>query len=143
VGPLEWFATDEDQPRGEADLRARQTARSIADEAEVTAGAGEADAVVAVEDALHDFPADEILVVGGVPEDAGVEASLRRFGLPVTRIPATSPVRRRSAVGESVRALESGRSSATPFVTFATVNAVLIALALLIALLVVLVVWLR
>ncbi len=67
------------------------------DEAEVEGEAGEADAVVAVEDGLRGFSADEILVVGGAAEDGGLEVSLHHFGLPVMRIPESVPVREREA----------------------------------------------
>jgi hypothetical protein len=78
----------------------------------------------------------------GSRQDGGLEASLRSFGLPVTRVPTSAPVRPRNPLREAVRGLTSGRSKATPFVVFAGVNLFLLALAALIALLVLLVVWL-
>ena len=139
VGPLEWLATDEDAARAEAAVRAFEVEWTLADEAEVEAEAGDVDPVLAVEDALRKFPADEILLVGADGEDGGLEASLRRFGLPVTRIDGPLSARSANPLREWARALAAGRSKATPFVFFVAVNAALLVLAALIALVVLLV----
>jgi hypothetical protein len=121
-------------------VRAFDVEWTLAGEAEVEAEAGDVDPVLAVEDALRGFPADEILLVGGAGEDGGLEASLRRFGLPVTRLAGSLRVRRANPLREWARALAAGRSKATPFVFFVAVNVALLALAALIALIVLLVV---
>lgn len=142
AGLLEWLATDEDRARSEAEVRALESEWFLLDEAEIEGGAGDVDPVLAVEDVLRSFDADEILLVGGAAEDGGLEASLRRFGLPVSRLEQSVPVRRRSRVREFARGIRSGRSKATPFVVFASVNLTLLVLAALIALVVILIVWL-
>lgn len=139
VGPLEWLATDEDEARAEAAVRAFDAEWTLIGEAEVAAEPGDVDAVLAVEDALRQFPADEILLVGAAGEDGGLEASLRRFGLPVTRLDGSPPTRSANPLREWARALAAGRSKATPFVFFVAVNVALLVLAALIALVVLLV----
>jgi hypothetical protein len=142
AGLLAWLATDEDRARSEAEVRALESEWILSDEAEVEGQAGDVDPVIAVEDALRSFDADEILLVGGAAEDGGLEASLRRFGVPVSRLDPSVPVRRRSQVREFARGIRSGRSQATPFVLFASVNLTLLVLAALITLVVILIVWL-
>lgn len=61
VGPLEWLATDEDDARAEAGARALEAEWMLTTEADVGAETGDVDPVLAVEDALRKFPADEIL----------------------------------------------------------------------------------
>jgi hypothetical protein len=142
AGLLEWLATDEDRARSEAEVRALESEWILSDEAEIEGQAGDVDPVLAVEDALRSFDADEILLVGGAAEDGGLEASLRRFGLPISRPDHSAALRRRSQLREFARGIRSGRSKATPFVVFASVNLTLLVLAALIALLVALIVWL-
>jgi hypothetical protein len=142
AGLLEWLATDEDRARLEAEGRALESEWILSDEAEIKGEAGDVDPVLAVEDALRSFDADEILLVGGAAEDGGLEASLRRFGVPVSRLDQSVPVRGKSQVREFARGIRSGRSKATPFVVFASVNLALLVLAALIALVVILIVWL-
>lgn len=122
VGPLEWFATDEDEARAAAAARVLEVERLLADEVEVESEVGDAGPVLAVEHALRSFPADQILLVGGAAEDGGLETSLRSFSLPVTRIPVPEHVREENRLREAVRGLASGRSKATPFVVFTGVN---------------------
>jgi hypothetical protein len=107
----------------------------------VEGAGGDVDPVQAVEDALRGFPADEILLVAHTDQDGGVEASLRDFGLPVTRLGGSLPLRRRDRLRVRARHIIAGRSTATPFVVFTGVNLALLALALLISLVPVLVVW--
>jgi hypothetical protein len=141
LGPLEWLATDEDEARAEAAVRALAGEWSLAADSEVDGEAGEPDPVIAVEDALRQFPADEILLAGGASENGGVEVALRRFGLPVTRIRESRPVRERSTRREAIRGLARGRSRATPFVLFVGVNLAFLLLAVLITLVVFIVLW--
>jgi hypothetical protein len=143
VSTLQWLATDEDEARAAADARALAAEWTLAEDAEVEGEGGDIDPVQAVEDALRGFAADEILLVGGAKENGGLEASLRSFGVPVTRLGGSLPLRRRDRIRESARRVAYGRSRATPFVFFAGVNLALFLLAVLISLVVVLVVWLR
>ena len=129
VSVAQWLATDEDAARLEAETRVLETEWALGDEAQVEGEAGESDPVLAAEDALRTFPADEILLVGGGSEDGGVERSLRELGLPVTRVPAGERVRGRRRLRDAIRALARGESRATPFVLFAGVNLTLLALA--------------
>jgi hypothetical protein len=143
VGPLEWLATDEDEARSEAEIRALEAEWTLADQADVAGEAGDVDPVLAVDDALRSFPADEILIVGGASENGLLEASLRRFGLPVTRVGGSLPPPEHQQLREEARAIVGGRSKATPFVFFAAVNLTLLALAALITAIVLLVLWLH
>jgi hypothetical protein len=142
VGMLDWLATDEDDARTEAEVRAFEAEWTLADRADVEGEAGDADPIVAVEDALHAFDADQILLVGAAAEDGGLEEGLRRFGVPVSRLDSGGRSRRRSALREFRRGITSGRSNATPFVLFAGVNLTLLLLAALVSLIVVLIIWL-
>jgi hypothetical protein len=141
-GVLEWLATDEDRAHAEAEVRALESEWLLADEGDVEGGAGDVDPALAVEDALRGFDADEILLVGGAAQNGGLEASLGRFGIPVSRLDQSVPVRGRSRVREFARGIRSGRSKATPFVLFASVNLTLLVLAALITLVVIFFVWL-
>jgi hypothetical protein len=93
VSPLQWLASDEDEARAEAAAKAEESARAVAPEAETTdAEVGDVDPVQAIEDALREFPADEVLVVtrpggkaGWLEQDAGREA-FERFDVPVTHL---------------------------------------------------------
>jgi hypothetical protein len=93
VSPLQWLTSDEDEARGEAAERAEEAAEAVTDEADgVEAQVGDTDPVQAIEDALREFPADEVLVVSREGERAGwleagaaAEAS-ERFGVPVTHL---------------------------------------------------------
>lgn len=92
VSPLQWLASDEDAARGKAEDTARKSAHAVEPEAEVTAEVGDTDPVQAIEDALREFPADELIVVtrrgdeaGWLEKDSAGEA-YERFGLPVTHL---------------------------------------------------------
>ena len=93
LSPLEWLATDEDEARGEAADIARSAERAVQPEAgRVEAEVGDSDPVQAIEDALRQFPADEVIVVtrpgdeaGWLEKDSAQEAS-ERFGVPVTHL---------------------------------------------------------
>ena len=83
VSFAQWLANAEDDARAEAEETAQRTAEALAGEAAVVgAGAGDTDPVVAAQDALHTFPADELVVV--LPDgEEGREASwLERAALP-------------------------------------------------------------
>ena len=143
VGPLHWLATDELAAREQASVRAFEAEWILGGEVAVGGEAGEADPILAVEDALRRFAADEILLVGGGASDSGLEASLRGLGVPVTWV-GQAPARsgNRSRLRYAVRGLASGRSGATPFVAFAGANLALLLLGVLITLVVALIVWL-
>jgi hypothetical protein len=142
VSKLEWLATDEDEARAEADIRALEAEWTLADDAAVEGEGGDVDPVQAVQDALREFPADEILVAAGPDENGGLEASLRGLGVPVSRLGGSLPLHRRDRVRETARRIAAGRSKATPFVFFAGVNLALLVLVVLLALVVALVLWL-
>ena len=88
-----WLASDEDDARDEAGDVAEDSARAVAPEARaVEAEVGDTDPVQAIEDALREFPADEIVVVtrpgddaGWLEEDAG-RRRRKRFDVPVTHL---------------------------------------------------------
>jgi hypothetical protein len=90
---LQWLAGDEDRALEEARQRAREVAEAEASIAKVVdARIGDPDPVTAVEDVLHAFPADELIVVTR-PKDAATwlekraaMGELERFGLPVTHL---------------------------------------------------------
>jgi hypothetical protein len=93
LSPLEWLATDEDEARGEAADIARSAERAIEPEAgRVETEVGDSDPVQAIEDALRQFPADEVMVVTRSGDDAGwleqdsAEEAAKRFGVPVTHL---------------------------------------------------------
>ena len=68
---LQWLTNAEDDARAEAERTAEQVAEAAAgDAAHVEAEAGDSDPLLAVEDALRTFPADEIVVVLRAGEDA-------------------------------------------------------------------------
>jgi hypothetical protein len=91
---LQWLTNAEDDARAEAERTAEEVAAATADEAEhVEAEAGDSDPLLAVEDALRTFDADEIVVVTRTGEEASwleegaAEAIAARFPeLPVTTI---------------------------------------------------------
>ena len=108
VSKLEWLATDDDEARAEAEVRAREAEWTLSDEAAVEGEGADVEPVQAVEDALREFPADEILVLGGPDENGGLEASLRAFGLPVSRLGSPPPLPRGDRVLESARRIAAG-----------------------------------
>jgi hypothetical protein len=139
VRPLHWYATDEDEERAGAEARAAVDGAAVARVPHVETvetAAGEADAVLAVEDALSDFPADRILVVG--EDDAALDRSLRRFTIPVEHLGETSPG---GQLNETGRAIMSGRSGGTPYAVFGGAMVVLATVVVLLLLLAALILW--
>lgn len=129
VGPLQWLTGAEDEARAEAEELAEQTARAV--DAEVETEVGDRDPLLAVEDALSEFPADEIVLAG--PADGETEAALRRFGLPVARVDGASA---RAGDAETLaREVTRGRSSQTPFLVLAAVGAVILSVIVFVSLL--------
>jgi hypothetical protein len=140
VGPLQWLTGAEDEARAEAEQLADRTAHAV--DADVETEVGERDPLLAVEDALRVFPADEILLAGTADEK--VEAALRRLGLPITRLNGGGEVTGAEATGaEAVaRDFAQGRRPETPFVVVGTVGAIALAAIVLISLIAFLIVWL-
>jgi hypothetical protein len=90
VSRLEWLANDEDEARAEAGRRAEQTARS-ADANIVDAGVGDPDPLKAIEDALREWPADEVVVITPPQDQANwlesdAPSARERFGIPVAHL---------------------------------------------------------
>jgi hypothetical protein len=132
ISLLDWIVGDEDAARAEAERRARKTATAAGPRTRVIeARVGEFDPLIAIEDALLTFPADELIVVTRPGELAtwlekdAVRAGLEHLGLPVTHIVdddveaaarAGKPGWRQAAgapldmVGEVARAVARGRS---------------------------------
>ena len=67
---LQWLANDEDRARGTAERAAERLADATPGTT-VVARAGDSDPVVAMQDALREFKADEIIIVTKVDDDAG------------------------------------------------------------------------
>lgn len=141
VTPLQWLASDEDGARAEADRRSVESEWALDAYVKAEGTGGDADPVLAVEDVLHTFPADEILLVTRPDDDHGLEVSLlRQFGLPVQRVPLAPHLPEPKPARAFARSLSGGRSPATPLVAFAGVNLALLALGGVIALVIVIVV---
>lgn len=94
VSPLKWLTSDEDEARRGAAQVAEDAAAAVSGEARVAgAEVGDTDPVQAIEDALREFPADEVVVVTAPGEEAGwlekdaAEAADERFGVPVRHLP--------------------------------------------------------
>jgi hypothetical protein len=139
VGPLDWLASAEDAGRRRAEVRALEAEWTLQPDAEVEGGAGDADPVQAVEDALRSFDADEILIAGK-HVDPDLDDALFRFGIPVLRL--DPPRARRSRLYRGARSVARGRGNATPFVLFVTVNLALLLCAVVLSLVAVAILWL-
>jgi hypothetical protein len=90
VSRLQWLANDEDDARAEAERKAEQTARS-ADAKVVDAGIGDPDPLKAIEDALREWPADEVVVITPPEDEANwlesdADEARERFGAPITHL---------------------------------------------------------
>jgi hypothetical protein len=140
VGPLQWLTSADDEARAEAEKLADRTAEAV--DADVETKVGEHDPLLAVEDALRVFPADEILVAGTADEKA--EAALRRLGLPISRLGGGGEVTGEEATGAEALAhdVAQGRTPETPFVVLSVVGAVILVAIVVISLIAFLVVWL-
>jgi transcriptional regulator of acetoin/glycerol metabolism len=140
VGPLQWLTGAEDDARAEADRLAARTADAV--DAEVETEVGEHDPLLAVEDALRVFPADEILVAGSADDKA--EAALRRLGLPISRLDGREQLAGEEATGAEAlaRDVAQGRTAETPFVVLSAVSAVILVAVVVITLIAVLIFWL-
>jgi hypothetical protein len=93
LSPLEWLASDEDEAREEAAGVAREAKQAVRPEADrVEAEVGDTDPLQAIEDALRQFPADEVIIVTRPGEKASwleegtAEEAEERFRVPVTHL---------------------------------------------------------
>ena len=91
ISRLDWLTNAEDGARTEAASLAVKTAEATPTE-DVEARVGDSSPVKAIEDALREFPADEVLVVTRPDNDASWleegsgETAQTRFRLPVIRV---------------------------------------------------------
>jgi hypothetical protein len=141
IGKFQWLTGEVDEARAEAEELADRTAHAV--EADVETEVGERDPVLAVQDALALFSADEILVAGTADEKT--EAALRDLGLPISRVGAGGEVGggEEATGAEAVaRGVAAGKSEETPFVVVGTVGLVIFAVIALITVMAFLVFWL-
>jgi hypothetical protein len=88
---LQWLTNADDDARERADEAASSIAEALPSQ-ETESSAGDSDPLLAVEDALREFPADEVVVVTRPDEEATwLEGSSERIaqrlgGLKVTRL---------------------------------------------------------
>lgn len=88
ISRLDWLTNAEDDARTDAGSLADRTA-DAAPTTDVQAEVGDSDPVQAIEDALREFPADEVLVITRSDDDASWleagsgEAAQARFRLPI------------------------------------------------------------
>jgi hypothetical protein len=140
IGRFQWLTGATDEARADAAELANHTAEAVDARAETEVG--ERDPLLAVEDALALFPADEILVAGTADEKT--EAGLRHLDLPIFRVGGGGGVDDEPATGGDsyARDLAKGQREETPFVIVGTVAAILFALIALISVIAFLAVWL-
>ena len=86
---LDWLTNDEDEARREAATTAMRTASAVPHAAE--AEIGDPDPVQAIEDALREWPADEVVVVTSSGDEASwleelADETRYRIRVPVTRL---------------------------------------------------------
>jgi hypothetical protein len=93
ISRLDWLANDEQEARAAAEERAVEAGRAVAPAAgSVAAEVGDTDPMQAIEDALREFPADELVLVTHPDEGASwleegaAEEALARFDLPITHL---------------------------------------------------------
>ncbi len=93
VSRLEWLANDEDDARRDAVDAGERTAGAVGSEADaVEVGVGEADPANAIDAALREFPADEVVVVtrpderASWLEEGAADEARERFGVPVRHV---------------------------------------------------------
>ena len=91
ISRLDWLTNAEDDARAEASSRGDKAAEATPT-TDVEAQVGDSDPVKAIEDALREFPADEVLVVTHPDDDASWleqgsgQAAQTRFRLPVSHV---------------------------------------------------------
>jgi hypothetical protein len=91
ISKLDWLTSAEDDARAEAARRAEEVAEAFPGD-DIETRVGDSDPVKAIEDALREFPAEELIVITRPDEEAewleegsGVAAQ-NRFSLPVTHL---------------------------------------------------------
>jgi hypothetical protein len=138
VGVLQWLTGAEDDARAEAEDLASRTADAV--DADVETEVGDRDPLVAVQDALVSFPADEIVLMG----DAGpeIETRLRSFDLPVSHLGGGQASRQDDGRGAVVRKVARGGSPQTPLLLLGVVAGFLLCAVTLINVITFLVFWL-
>lgn len=91
ISKLDWLTNAEDDARADAAQLAEEVAAGVAGE-DVETRVGDADPVKAVEDALSDFPAEELIVITRAGEETewleegSAATAQNRLSLPVTHI---------------------------------------------------------
>jgi hypothetical protein len=87
---LQRLTGDVDKARAEAEEIAHEAEEAVEGIADVEIEVGDANALLAIGDALATFPADELIVVGDTDsewlEREDTQEGLKRLGLPVTRL---------------------------------------------------------
>jgi hypothetical protein len=96
ISPLKWLFSDEDEARTEAEEIAVEAAEQVEEapavQGEVEVEVGDTDPVLAIQDALATFPADEVIIVTESGADATwiekdtFQEALQRFNVPVTHL---------------------------------------------------------
>ena len=117
VGKFQWLTGATDDARAEAEELADRTAHAV--EGEVETEVGEHDPVLATQDALALFPADEILVAGTADEKT--EAGLRELGVPISRVGGGEVGGDPSDAKAVAHDVAEGKRDETPFVIVGTV----------------------
>jgi uncharacterized LabA/DUF88 family protein len=89
---LQWLTNADDQAREQAEGAAAKLGRALPSK-ETESTAGDSDPLLAVEDALREFPADEVVVVTRPDEEASWleegkarEITEKLHGVPITRL---------------------------------------------------------
>jgi hypothetical protein len=138
AGKFQWLTGADDEARAEAAELAEHTAEAV--DAEVDTEVGEHDPVLAVEDALALFPADEILVAG--TPDEKTAAGLRGLGLPISGLGETSLGGDTGGAEAFARDVAEGHAQETPFIVVGTVAAFIFAVIAVVSLISFLIFWL-
>jgi hypothetical protein len=139
VGKFQWLTGADDDARAEAEDLADRTAHAV--DIDVETEVGEPNPVLAAQDALALFRADEILVAGTADEKT--EAGLRDLGLPISRVGGGVVGGEEATGAEAVaRGVAEGRRQETPFVVVGTVALILFAVIGVISLIAFLAFWL-
>ena len=92
LSPVQWLTNDDGAEREAAEERTRRVAAAVAPAAERTVG--DDDVVLAIEDQLREFDADEIWLImtrgseANWLETGAYGAAIERFDLPIVRIVA-------------------------------------------------------
>jgi hypothetical protein len=97
IGKLDWLTNAEDDARSQAADAADRTASALPGDVTIDRTGQDTEAAQAIDDALRNFPADEIVVVTAPGEEATwleddtVRATVERSGVPVRRVELPPP----------------------------------------------------